>query len=303
MNESDDSRSASSPRDSSIDVHPRLSVNQATIKHATLIEALRETAEARIRSIGLWREPVAELGLSEAVDRLHGSGLRFSSYCRGGFFTAPEGPARRQAIDDNRRAIEETAALAAAAAEGSSPVLVLVAGALPDGSRDLVGARSRVRDAIAELIPDAIAAGVVLGLEPLHPMFAADRAVISTLGQALDIVEEFPADAAGVIVDTYHIWWDPQVLEQIARAGRSDRVASYQVSDWVTPMPADLLLGRGQPGDGHIDFSALTRAVDAAGYTGDVEVEIFNERIWNAPYSDTLKRTIDAVSAHVAPYL
>lgn len=283
--------------------HPRLSLNQATIKHASLPLALRLTTDAGIRSIGLWREPVADVGLGDAVSRLRDSGLRFSSYCRGGFFTAPDGEARRRAIDDNRRAIEETASLAAAGADGSSAVLVLVAGPIPEDSRDLVGARSRVRDAIAELAPDAVAAGVTLGLEPLHPMFAADRAVISTLGQALDIVEEFSAAAAGVIVDSYHIWWDPQVLAQIARAGRGGRIASYQVSDWVTPLPADLLLGRGQPGDGHIDFGPMTQAVTAAGYAGDVEVEIFNDQIWNAPYSETVTRTIESVAAHVAPHL
>lgn len=283
--------------------HPRLSINQATIKYASLDEAITETVTAGIRSIGLWREPVADLGLAESAWRLGDSGLRFSSLCRGGFFTAPEGPMRRQAIDDNRRAIEETATLARAGAPGSAAVIVLVAGAIPEGSRDLIGARERVRDAIGELVPDAIAGGVTLGIEPLHPIFAADRAVISTLSQALDIAEQFPAEAVGTIVDTYHVWWDPQVLEQIARAGRTGRIASYQVCDWVTPLPQDVLLGRGQPGEGHIDFEPMTRAVSAAGYTGDVEVEIFNQRIWDAPYAETVQSTIDAVNASVAPYL
>lgn len=300
MTDTDSSRIASA---SPAYPHPRLSLNQATLKYASLDEALRTTITAGIGSIGLWRESVAAAGLWEATSRLTDSGLRFSSYCRGGFFTAPNGVARRRAIDDNRRAIEETASLAAAGAEGSAAVLVLVAGALPDGSRDLAGARSRVRDALGELAPDAIAAGVTLGVEPLHPMFAADRAVISTLAQALDVAEEFPVCAVGVIIDTYHLWWDPQVLQQIARAGRSGRIASYQVSDWVTPLPADVLLGRGQPGDGHIDFEPMTQAVTAAGYTGDIEVEIFNQKIWNNPYAETARRTIDAVDASIAPYL
>jgi sugar phosphate isomerase/epimerase len=242
---------------------------------------------------------VAEVGLTESAIRLTDSGLRFSSLCRAGFFTAVEGAARRHAIDDNRRAIEETAALAAAGADGSAAVLVLVAGALPEGSKDLAGARSRVQDAIAELVPDALAAGVTLGVEPLHPMFAADRAVVSTLGQALDIAEQFPAEAVGAIVDTYHIWWDPQVLDQIARAAAGRRIASYQVCDWLTPLPADVLLGRGQPGEGHIDFTPMTRAVVDGGYTGDIEVEIFNQAIWDAPAARTVQRTIAAFDSAV----
>ncbi|MEX1079627.1 MAG: sugar phosphate isomerase/epimerase family protein [Homoserinimonas sp.] len=283
--------------------HPRLSLNQATIKYATLDEALSLTAKAGITSIGLWREPVAEVGLAKAARLLSLSGLRVSSLCRGGFFTAEEGQTRRAAIDENRRAIEETAALAAAGASGSRAVLVLVAGALPSGSRDLIGARSRVRDAIEELVPDALAAGVTLGIEPLHPIFAADRAVISTLGQALDIADGFPSEAVGAIVDTYHIWWDPQVLDQIARAGRDGRIASYQVCDWTTPLPADVLLGRGQPGEGHIDFETMTRAVSDAGYTGDIEVEIFNQAAWDAAPHDTVQRTIDAFAENVEPHL
>ena len=149
---------------------PRLSINQATIKYADLAEALRVVGEARVEAIGLWREPVNEVGLSTAAEMLTDSGLRFTTHCRGGFFTLPDGPARAQALDDNRRAIEETATLAAAGAEGSTSILVLVAGGLPEGSRDIVGARERVRDAIGELVPDAAAAGVTLAIEPLHPM-------------------------------------------------------------------------------------------------------------------------------------
>jgi len=279
--------------------HPRLSINQATIKYASLAEALLVTREAGVEAIGLWREPVAEVGLEAAVRLVADSGLRVSSLCRGGFFTAGEGAARRAALDDNRRAIEETAALAAAGAPGSAAVLVLVAGGLPAGSRDLAGARERVADALAELEPDARAAGVVLAVEPLHPMYAADRAVVSTLGQALDLAERFPAESVGVVVDTFHLWWDPDLLAQIARAGRGGRIASYQVCDWVTPLPADVLLARGMMGDGHIDFAPITAAVEAAGYSGDVEVEIFNEAVWAADPADVVARTAEAFRATV----
>ena len=276
--------------------HPRLSINQATIKYADLATALRLTADAGVQSIGLWREPVAEVGLATAVRLVADSGLRVSSLCRGGFFTSLEGPARRAAIDENRRAIAETAALGA-------PTLVLVAGGLPGGSRDLVGARERVRDAIGELADEARAAGVTLAIEALHPMYVSDRAVISTLGQALDIAEQFGADAVGVVVDTFHVWWDPALTGQIARAGAGGYIASYQVCDWATPLPAEVLLARHYPGDGVIDFAAVCALVQAAGYTGDVEVEIFNQAIWDTPAADVVARTVASFAAAVGPHL
>ena len=266
----------------------KLSLNQATIKYADLATALRVTREAGIESIGLWREPVAAVGLAGAAAMVADSGLRVSSLCRGGFFTAADPARRRAALEDNRRAIEETATLAAAGAPGSAPVLVLVAGGLPDGDRDLPGARARAADAIGELVDDAAAAGVVLAIEPMHPIYAADRGVISTLGQALDVAERFPT--VGVVVDTFHVWWDPQLAEQVRRAG--PRIAAYQVCDWITPLPADALLARGMMGDGHIDFATITRLVAEAGYAGDIEVEIFNQSIWDADPLDVALRTV-----------
>jgi sugar phosphate isomerase/epimerase len=283
--------------------HPRLSINQATIKHADLATALRVTAEAGIESIGLWREPVQEVGLAAAARMLTASGLRFSTHCRSGFFTMPEGAERRASLDDNRRAIEEAATLAAAGAPGSTAVLVLVAGGLPDGSRDLVGARARVRDALGELAPDAEAAGVTLAIEPLHPMYASDRCVVSTLGQALDLAADFAPQVVGAAVDAFHIWWDPDVLAAIARAGREGRIATYQVCDWKTPLPADVLLGRHYPGDGMIDLATLTRAVAATGYDRDIEVEIFNADIWATDPAEAVRRTAHGFATSVAPHL
>ncbi|ROQ60644.1 sugar phosphate isomerase/epimerase [Rathayibacter sp. PhB152] len=275
---------------------PRLSLNQATIKHASLAEALDTTVAAGMSAIGLWREPVAEVGLAEAVRLVADSGLRVSSLCRGGFFTGPEGPERRAAIDENRRAIEETAALGA-------PALVLVAGGLPAGSRDVIGARARVQEALAELADDAAAAGVQLAIEPLHPMYASDRAVVSTLGQALDLAAPFDAAAVGVVVDTFHVWWDPQVLAQIVRAGAEGRIASYQVCDWATPLSADVLLARRYPGEGVIDFASLTRAVVEAGYAGDVEVEIFHQEVWDTAYPEVAERVVASFAETVSPHL
>lgn len=282
---------------------PRLSINQATIKYADLETALKVTADAGVQAIGLWREPVNEVGLNTAAKMLADSGLRFSTHCRGGFFTLAEGPARRASIDDNRRAIDETAVLAAAGAEGSTAVLVLVAGGLPEGSRDLIGARSRVHDALAELAPHAQDAGVTLAIEPLHPMYASDRAVVSTLGQALDLAADFDPAVVGAAVDTFHIWWDPHVYEQIARAGRGGRIATYQVCDWKTPLPEDVLLSRHYPGDGVIDFASLTRAVTEAGYTGDIEVELFNAGIWASPSPEVVARIAASFAATVSPHL
>ncbi|MFT4030561.1 MAG: sugar phosphate isomerase/epimerase family protein [Protaetiibacter sp.] len=282
---------------------PRLSLNQATIKRADLATALRATAQAGIPAIGLWREPVQEVGLATAASMLADSGLRFSTHCRGGFFTMPDGAARRASLDDNRVAIHETATLASAGAEGSTAVLVLVAGGLPEGSRDLAGARERVRDAIGELAPEAAAAGVTLAIEPLHPMYASDRCVVTTLGQALDIAADFDPGVVGVTVDTFHIWWDPDVLGQIARAGREGRIATYQVCDWKTPLPADVLLSRHYPGEGVIDFGPLTRAVLETGYDRDIEVEIFNGEVWATPAGEAARRTAETFGTTISPLL
>jgi sugar phosphate isomerase/epimerase len=276
--------------------HPLLSLNQATIKYAGLADALDVTAEAGYPSIGLWREPIAEVGIREAERLVADSGLRVSSLCRGGFFTAVPGAERTAAIDENRRALDEAAAVGA-------PALVLVAGGIPAGSRDLAGARTRVAEAISDLVGHAEQVGVQLAIEPLHPMYASDRAVVSTLGQALDIAEYFPARAVGVVVDTFHVWWDPEVLKQIARAGAGGRIASYQVCDWATPLPADVLLARHHVGDGVIDFEPLTRAVVEAGYVGDIEVEIFNQDVWDDDPRAVARRVAESFDAAVAPHL
>ncbi|WAL69769.1 sugar phosphate isomerase/epimerase [Amycolatopsis cynarae] len=257
----------------------RLSLNQMTTKHWSLAEAVDGCVRAGLGSIGLWREPVAETGLAAAAKLVADAGLRVSSLCRGGFLTAEEPGARAEALADNRRAIDEAAALGA-------PCLVMVVGGLPAGSKDLPGARARVLDALGELAPYAGERGVRLALEPLHPMYCADRAVLSTLRQALDWAERFPAGQVGVVVDTFHLWWDPEAIGQIARAG--DRIASYQVCDFLTPLPADVLLGRGMMGEGHVDFRPFTEAVLAAGYTGDIEVELFNAEVWATPGDEVL---------------
>lgn len=270
----------------------RLSLNQRTTAHLSLRQAVDACRAAGIPSIGVWREQIHEAGLQESAAMLADSGLRVSSLCRGGFFTMPGADVH----DDNLAAIDEAAALGCG-------TLVLVPGGLPPGDRDIEGARARVADAIDQLVSHARACGVRLGLEPMHPIFAADRGVISTLSQALEIAERYDAEAVGVVVDTFHVWWEPGVLAEIARAG--ERIASYQVCDWITPLPADTLLSRGMVGDGHIDFAALTRAVTTAGYQGDIEVEIFNADVWKAAAPEVLatiaRRYTELVQPHIAP--
>jgi sugar phosphate isomerase/epimerase len=252
----------------------RLSLNTATIKRATLTEAAQLCHEHGITGIGPWRDAVfAAGGAARARRILDDHGLTATSLCRGGFFTTDRG------LDDTRAAIEEAATL-------GTCELVLVVGGLHPGSKDLPAARRTVADALSRLAPFAADHGVRLAIEPLHPMFCADRAVVSTLGQALDLAEPFPPDQVGVVVDTYHIWWDPSLFEQIARA--RGRISCYQVCDWVVPLPEDMLLGRGHVGDGHIDFAPITRAVRNAGYDGYVEVEIFNQSIWDTPPGETV---------------
>lgn len=282
--------------------HSRLSLNQGTIKYASLSEALEVSQRQGLQSIGLWREPVAEVGLDRAASMLRDSGLRFSSHCRGGFLTEPGDTARAESFNSNRRAIEETRVLAEAGATGSSATLVMVAGGIPEGST-IEDARARFEEGIATLAPEAEAAGVTLALEPLHPMYASDRAVLSTLGQALDIAERVGSAAVGVVVDAFHVWWDPDVETQIARAGRDGRIASYQVCDWKTPLPADVLLSRHLPGDGVIDFQRLTELVNAAGYVGDVEVEVFNEDLWAMSYDDAVSDMVQKFDASVGSHL
>ena len=259
----------------------RLSLNQATVKRLSVPEAVDLCVRHEIQAIGLWREPVAEIGLAVAAATVRAAGLRVSSLCRGGFFTHADPVARKAAIEDNKAAITE-------AAELGTGTLVLVSGGLVPDNRDIGLARRLIADAIGEIVPFAQSYGVRLGIEALHPIFAADRCVITRLGEALDLALHFPADAVGVVVDTYHVWWDSALLTDIARAG--ERIVSYQVCDWILPLPADTLLGRGHVGDGHINFPPITAAVAAAGYAGDIEVEIFNETIWNAPPDETAKK-------------
>jgi len=274
----------------------RLSLNQETVRQWSLPELADGCARAGVRGVGLWRAPVQEYGVRAAARLVRDAGLRVTSLCRGGFFTAVDPGERAAALDDNRAAVDEAAAL-------GTDTLVLVSGGLPPGSRDLAGARERIADALGELGPYAAERGVRLALEPLHPMYAADRCVVSTLAQALDLAERFPAAQVGVVVDTYHLWWDDTVGAQIARAGGDggapSRIAAFQLADWVTPLPEGVLLGRGQLGDGSVDLRWFRRRVEAAGYRGPIEVEIFQPALWARDGAEVLAEIVDRFRTHV----
>ncbi|MDU0348922.1 sugar phosphate isomerase/epimerase family protein [Actinomyces sp. MRS3W] len=288
----------------------RLSLNQATLKHATLPEAVEVAAAAGYGSIGLWRDRVQECGADKAARIVRHAGLTVSSLCRGGFFTALDSERAAAALEDNRRAIDEAAVV------GTSE-LIMVVGGLPANpapgrpvspnsgraERDLQAARERVCERLAELVPYASEHGVRLVLEPMHPIFCADRGVISTLDQALDIAAPFAPESVGVVVDTYHVWWDPRLESSIARAGEEGRLASYQVCDWVLPLKEDTLNSRGYVGDGYIDFESVTRWIATAGYSGPVETEIFNTDIWDRPLAEVAEHVAADYVAHVLPHL
>lgn len=269
----------------------RFSINQMTVRQLTLPELTEACTRLGVPGVGLWREPVRRYGVEAAARLVRDAGLAVTTLCRGGFLTATEPAARERALDDNRAALDEAAAL-------GTDTLVLVSGGLPPGSRDLPGARERVAEGIGVLAPYARERGVRLAIEPLHPMFAADRCAVSTLGQALDIAERFPAEEVGVVVDSYHVWWDDRAPLDVARAGAGGRIHAFQLADWVTPLPAGVLNGRGQLGDGAIDLRAWRERVDAAGYSGPVEVELFNEGLWARDGVEVLAETATRYVRH-----
>ena len=273
----------------------RLALNRWTFRTTPLQEFLEATVSRGIGSVGLWRQDIEEVGLEALRRRVDDAGLRVSSLCRGGFLTASAEADRAAALDDNRRAIDETAGLGA-------PTLVMVVGGVDRADKDIVGARARVTEAVAQLAPYAEERGVTLCLEPLHPMFAADRAVLSTLDQALDMAEAAGSPAAGVVVDTYHVWWDPYLERAIQRAADSGRLFGYQVCDWNLPLAAEPLHSRGYMGDGFIDFPSITRMIKDAGYTGDIEVEIFNEDVWATPAEESARIIAERYEQLVLPY-
>ena len=241
-----------------------LALNWATVREQwDMAQAIEGCARHGIPAIAPWREPVQALGIEKTARRLRDAGLKVSGYCRGGLFTAADEAGRRAAIEDNRRAIEEAAALGA-------ECLIVVAGGLPPGSKDLAGARAQIQDGIAAILPQARAAGVPLAIEPLHPMQAADRCSVNTMKHANDLCDDLdPSDEGGlgVAIDVYHVWWDPELEREVARAGAAARILAFHVCDWRVPT-RDLVFDRAMMGDGAIDLRKIRALVEAAGYDG-----------------------------------
>jgi sugar phosphate isomerase/epimerase len=271
-----------------------LSVNTATVrKQAGLLEIIEACGRHGIAAISPWRDQVAAVGLERSGRAIKDAGLKLSGYCRGGLFPAT-GEHVAAARDDNRRTVDEAAALGA-------PCVILVAGGLPQfarpgstPSKDIVGARKMIEDGIAELLAYARQAKMPLALEPLHPMYAADRAAVNTLGQALDIADRLDpvGTTLGVAVDVYHTWWDPDLYASIARAGRAKRLIAYHVCDWLVPTK-DMLNDRGMMGDGVVDLRGIRQAVEDAGYTGLIEAEIFSDYWWSQPMGRVLSTCVE----------
>ena len=252
----------------------RLSLNAITTKKWSLAQAIEGCARHGIRGITVWRDRLQEMGVPAAKAALKAHGLAVTGLCRGGMFPAADAAGRTASIEDNFRAIDEAHAIGASC-------LILVVGGMPPGSRDLAGARAQVKDGIATILGHAREANVPLAIEPLHPMQAADRACINTLGQALDLCDALDpqqSGALGVAVDVYHVWWDPQLDAQIARAG-AKRLLAHHLCDWLVPT-TDLAFDRGMMGDGVIDLPRIRGLMEKAGYRSYNEVELFSQHNW-----------------------
>jgi len=249
----------------------KASLNTATVrKQWNLAQCIEGCARHGFAGIAPWRDVLAEMGVNDAARQIRDAGLRVSGLCRGGMFPAGDAAGRAAALDDNRRAVDEAVAIGA-------ECLVLVVGGLPEGSRNLADARAQVCDGIAATLDYARQASMPLAIEPLHPMYAADRACVNTLSQALDLCDAL-GPGLGVAVDVYHVWWDPDLAVQIARAG-AGRLLAFHLCDWLVPT-RDLLLDRGMMGDGVIDLPLIRHHVEAAGFGGLYEVEIFSAGNW-----------------------
>jgi sugar phosphate isomerase/epimerase len=264
--------------------HLQLSINTATVRKEfgrdkPLNEILEACAARGIRAVSPWRDQVAAVGLNQISRQIKALGLELSGYCRGGMFPYSDASSHQTAREDNRRAVDE-------ACELGAPCLVLVVGGLPGAlngaaaHKDIAQAREQVSEGIAELLDYAKTQHMPLAIEPLHPMFAADRACINTLEQAIDVCDQLDPQstgALGVAIDVYHVWWDPKLEAQITRAG--SRIQAFHVCDWLTPT-TDLLNDRGMMGDGVIDIPKIRGWVEAQGFHGYSEVEIFSINNW-----------------------
>jgi sugar phosphate isomerase/epimerase len=263
-----------------------LSINLATVREQFgFAQAVDACLAQGITAISPWRDQVAAIGLDEAIRIVKANSVQLTGYCRGGMFPAADKAGLTAAIEDNKRAIDEAAAL-------SADCLVMVVGGLPGASKDIAAARAMVADGLAAIVPHARACKVPLAIEPLHPMYAGDRACVNTLEQALDLCDAL-GSGVGVAIDVYHTWWDPKIRGQIARAGRKGQILAHHICDWLIPT-RDLLLDRGMMGDGVIDLKLFRADIEKAGFHGPQEVEIFSsENWWKRPGDEVIATSIE----------
>lgn len=267
----------------------RLCVHTITTKPWSIETAAVEFAAAGVKGITVWRDTLTGRDIAKTGQMLRDQGLSIVSLCRGGFFPAATAAGRAKALEDNRLAIFEAQLLGA-------PLIVLVCGAVP--GQPLSESRRQIADGIAALLPECQAAGVKLAIEPLHPMYADSRSTVNTLGQANDMVEQLNSPWVGIAADVYHLWWDSALEQEIARCGRLKALFAYHVCDWRTPT-TDLLLDRGLMGEGCIPLRQIRAWVEAAGFNGFNEVEVFSTRLWAMDQNEYLKKIVEAYRNHV----
>ncbi len=266
----------------------RLCVHTITTKPWEIAIAARQYAAAGVKGITVWRDALEGKNIRQTGNMLREEGLEIVSLCRGGFFPAKDRNRRKLAIDDNRKAIQEAAALGA-------PLIVLVCGA--DPAQSLEDARLQIQEGIAAVTEDAAAAGVKLAIEPLHPMYADTRSAVNTLAQANDMAEVLASPWVGVAVDVYHLWWDPALEQEIRRCGANNHLFAFHICDWKSPT-SDILFDRGLMGEGCIPIRKIRSWVEAAGFAGFHEVEIFSTKYWQEDQSLFLKKIVTAYREH-----
>ena len=254
-------------------------VNTATFGfQAPLSKVIDEVARAGFGAIAPWRREVECQDVKTLARQICDSGLKVTGYCRSEYFTGTTAAERKGAMKVNLKALDDAAELGAS-------YFALVVGS----GRNLNLARRQVEDGVAQLLEHAREVGVKLALEPLHPVYAADRACINTIAQALTLCERIEGKVKkpmlGLLVDCYHVWWDSTLESSIAAAGK--RIFGFHVSDWLMPV-RDVLNDRGMMGDGIIDLPHIRGLVEKAGYKSFVEVEIFSsENWWKRPMDET----------------
>ena len=260
----------------------QLCIHTITTKPWSIEEAAKNYSAEGVKGITVWRDALSNRNIKQTGQLLHDHGLSIVSLCRGGFFPNKEKGKRKLAIEDNLRAIEE-------ASELGTDLIVLVCGA--DPAQSLEDSRKQIQEGIQTIFPQAGAAGIKLAIEPLHPMYADTRSAINTLAQANDMAEQINSPYVGIAVDVYHLWWDPSLEQEIKRCGEKDHLFAFHICDWNSPT-VDILLDRGLMGDGCIPVNKIRSWVEATGFTGFYEVEIFSNKYWQQDQSQFLKKLI-----------